>query len=697
MFGKVIWLLAVLASGLEVFGAIDPDLPSPAPKVNGAFPHGAARGSTTEVELKGLNLHDTIAVEFAGRGVQADLLSATATKVKLKVRVDETAETGRRDYWLRTKRGSYIGVFDIGALREIREVEGNDDFRKPQRVQLPLLVNGIIGSEDWDHFSFEAAAGETLVFDVSATRHGSRLDADLAILDPNGEELAWVDDTTIFGDPHLEYTFQQAGTYLVRVGSLAGGASSDYRLAAGRLPYVRRILPAGLGSGQTTTVTLTGTHLDLVDEVWVGDKAAKAEIVGKSPSELRASVQLPADFPVGRYRLHALSKGLEIPMATEIQVSSLPEITISKAPTSPAVAVAVTPSAVVNGVIESPKQSHYFKFQARAGETFVFRSESMKLGYHLDPTITLMDATGSKLAYADDPGGDDRADEYQLDPDLSYSFTKDGTYLLAIRDGMYRGGDQLLYRLSIERTPPDFIAEIREPVKTLYEGQEDTIQVRIRRRAGWSAPVEVWAEGLPVGVSSEKRLAEPKNSIVKDTCGVDREIDGTIVLIPVRVHGATGGRSPFQIKARGVMNGRTVEHTAIVRYENAAAGYVYGPMQVQRAELAITEPQRVWMTTPEVVSVAPGATGVLKTSVRRFGDAKGSVLKLRIRGQGIEAAPISVAPDAKEATFTVSAASRNNGDVSVVVEAVSEDGQTILGESAPVTVRITPEQKASNR
>ena len=65
--------------------------------------------------------------------------------------------------------------------------------------------------------------GRTMIFDVSATRHGSRLDADVAILDERGEELAWVDDTTIFGDPHLEFTFAKTGDYVVRVGSLNGG------------------------------------------------------------------------------------------------------------------------------------------------------------------------------------------------------------------------------------------------------------------------------------------------------------------------------------------------------------------------------------------------------------------------------------------------------------------------------------------
>ena len=190
-----------------------------------------------------------------------------------------------------------------------------------------------------------------------------------------------------------------------------------------------------------------------------------------------------------------------------MQISKFPEITPAPAPIELSKAVEVRPSTVVNGAIEEPRASHYYRFSARAGETFVFTAQSMKLGYHLDPTITLLDSDGTKLAFADDPGADDRSDEYQLDNDLSYRFKKDGSYVVAVRDAMYRGGGQLVYRLTIEQRPPEFILELREPTKTLYIGQEDTIQIRVRRRADWNAPVDVWLENLPEGVATEKRTA----------------------------------------------------------------------------------------------------------------------------------------------------------------------------------------------
>ena len=166
-------------------------------------------------------------------------------------------------------------------------------------------------------------------------------------------------------------------------------------------------------------------------------------------------------------------------------------------------------SVVLNGIIEEPRTSHCFRFDAQPGDTFLFRAESMKLGYHLDPTLTVLDADGKKVAFADDPGIDDRSGTSRS-IQLSLRCDKAGPYYVAIRDSMYRGGDQLLYRLTVKKQAPDFILELRESLKSFYVGQQDTLQVRVRRRSGWNAPVEVWAEGLPAGVVAERQTAPPR-------------------------------------------------------------------------------------------------------------------------------------------------------------------------------------------
>ncbi len=685
---------AVVCAAAGSFAAIDLDFPSAAPGVAGVFPHGMQRGSSVEVELSGQNLHDAKSVEFSGKGLSAEIISSLGASLKLRVTADKKAEVGRRDFRLATARGTYVGVFDVSGLPEIREAEPNDDWRKAQPITLPVLVNGIIANEDWDHFRFHADAGQTLVFDVSATRHGSRLDADLAILDEHGEEIAWNDDTTVFGDPHLDHTFEKAGDYIVRVGSLAGGPNMDYRLSIGRIPYVTRTLPAGLGSGQTTTMSISGTYMDLVDELWLGDRAVKGEILNRKPGRLQARFRLAKDFKPGPYRIHASYRGLEIPIPTELHISNLPETTVAHPALTLASALPIAPSIVLNGVIEQPKSSHYFRFNAKAGEHYLFRAESMKLGYHLDAIINLLDSEGKSIAYEDDPGMDDRSDEYQLDPDLSYSFEKSGTYYVAIRDGMYRGGDQIVYRLTVEQRQPDFMVELRDPVKSLYGGQPGTLLVRIRRRAGWNAPIEVWAEDLPAGVTVEHQTAQPKDSVVKDTCGVDRVIDGTVVFLPVRADSANAGHFNFRIKARGTMAGKLVEHEASVHYFHQAAGYVYGPMEFQRAELTVNATPEVILNSASKVSVTPGVDKKIEISLLRPNAGSGAPLQIKA-GQlptGVTAEAVAAPAGATKVTLILKAKPEASSGP-IVVQAVDAAGKP-AGESAPFLIEIKPAPKA---
>ena len=239
----------------------------------------------------------------------------------------------------------------------------------------------------------------------------------------------------------------------------------------------------------------------------------------------------------------------------------------------------------------------------------------------------------------------------------------------------------MLYRLTVKKQDPDFILELRESLKSFYVGQQDTLQVRVRWRSGWDAPVEVWAEGLPAGVAAERQTALPKDSIVKDTCGVERVIDGTIVLLPVRVGASSTGIFDFKVKGRGVMNGKTVEHEAIVRYNHASAGYVYGPMQVERAEFTVAEPPLVLIIGPDTVA----AGSPLKLAVRRFGEAKQAGLTLRPKSDSLRVKPVTIQPGEKEAILTLEG-DVPAGGVPVVFEAVSETDRKVIAESSPILI-----------
>jgi len=196
----------------------------------------------------------------------------------------------------------------------------------------------------------------------------------------------------------------------------------------------------------------------------------------------------------------------------------------------------------------------------------------------------------------------------------------------------------------------------------------------------------VWAEGLPAGVTVERQMVQPKDTIVKDTCGVERVVDGSIVLLPLRVEGASTGTFDLRIKARGVRDGRTVEHEALVRYNHNSVGLLYGPMQVQRAQLTVSEAPEVLVTAADSV-IAGAQTTPVKLGIRRFGAAKQTALIVRPKAlpAGIRAGEVKVPASVKEATLQVVGDAPAEG-ARIVLEVVSEADGKVIGESAPILI-----------
>ena len=614
--GALLLLVSLQAAAAEL-----PDL---APKVDSMAPLGGRAGETLEVHVSGKWLENTLGIAFARPDIRAELLSSEFDSVKLKISVGPRVPTGLHDYRLRTAHGTFVGVFHVAALPAAGETESNDDISRAQGIALPVIIHGIVTARDYDLFRFHARQGDTLVFDVLARRAGSDLDSALAILDERGNELDFNDDFYIHKDPHLAFTAPRSGDYFVQVsGSQEGGsASSPYRLIAGAVPHMRRVLPAGARRGSSTELRIAGLNLAGVERLVLGDGLGEGKVVHATQNSLTVRLETPASVAPGPYALRAFASGVEAPLSLTVMVSDLEE-DLALPARSRAQPQPVRIPAAVSGVLEQRRTAHFFTFEVKSGDRLVFEVDAMKLGYLVDPVLAIYSQDGELLASDDDRLQQNGDEPPNLDPYLVHRFEKAGRYLAMIRDSAQRGDPNYLYRLAMYPAKPDFDVKVLTPAVTLYRGQTALLPVRVRRHGGWDTPVEVWLEDLPPGVTTDKRSAEPKPTIVKDNCALDRRLDGTNVALPLHVSSAavTGSYS-LRLRARGEHGGRGVEHGADILYKWESVGKVTGAIADQSLVATVTEFPPVILDVPGTFTVRPGLPARLRVRVTRFDGAK---------------------------------------------------------------------------
>ncbi|MGE5531408.1 MAG: peptidase, partial [Bacteroidota bacterium] len=141
--------------------------------------------------------------------------------------------------------------------------------------------------------------------------------------------------------------------------------------------------------------------------------------------------------------------GLTNPLRFE--VSRLPEV-CEPAKKSTEVAP-VAPPVVLNGQI-MPGEVDRFRLLCKRGQKLVIATQARKLVPYLadavpgwfQAVVALRDAKGREVAYADD---------YRYDPDpvLLVNVPEDGEYTLEIRDSIYRGREDFIYRVIVGEQP----------------------------------------------------------------------------------------------------------------------------------------------------------------------------------------------------------------------------------------------------
>jgi len=219
------------------------------PRVAVVLPLGVVPGKTAKLAIRGRKLADATAVRFKNGRITAKIVSKGAAPVPDK-NPDKVGDTqvvveaaipgdvaGNLDFVVVTPAGESKPHMLLVETRlpVIAEKEPNEGFRQAQPVKLPVVIEGSIDRQrDVDVFRFEGKAGQKIVIEVLAARHGSALDSIVTLYDAAGQQIASSDDTKDGLDSRLDVVLPATGVYHIALIDAhdSGGPIHVYRLLA---------------------------------------------------------------------------------------------------------------------------------------------------------------------------------------------------------------------------------------------------------------------------------------------------------------------------------------------------------------------------------------------------------------------------------------------------------------------------------
>ncbi len=429
------------------------------PTLQDLSPHGAERGTSFTLYLRGdaippnARIETTLPASFSKVISSKDpSRSMRANALPFLVTLKKDAPIGLYPIRVVTDSGiSNVLLFSVSDLPEIEQAPRRDD-PAPQKITLPVVVNGKLIGPAIDTYTFHAAGGEKLVFEVEARRVGSAIDPTIEVYDAANHEIARNDDAPALGvDSRLEVAFPKAGDYRVAVHDtkFSDQAQNFYRLKIAKFEYADSLFP--LGGPKGTEVTLSG-----------GNLAKPVKVRAEGPYvNVPGSHSLPLAF--------AVADGPET-----IEPAVLPV------------------NQMVNGRIAKPGEIDHYRLPVEPGQSWVFQIDAASLGTsRLDAILTAYDTQGKKLASADDGNG--------FDPILNFTVPADvHEIMLAVEDLLGRGGDGYGYRLRAKREHPDFVATLLTPFVNVPAGGTARVSVLVQRR-GYAGDIRVRILNLPEG------------------------------------------------------------------------------------------------------------------------------------------------------------------------------------------------------
>jgi hypothetical protein len=209
------------------------------------------------------------------------------------------------------------------------------------------------------------------------------------------------------------------------------------------------ITPAGGKIGTTVEVTVTGADQDDLTHLVFSHPGVVATQVLTAAGEFDANptpvnnkfqVAIAADAPAGIYEVRAVGRfGLSSPRA--FVVGTREQVIGSGSNHTLAAAQEIQHDTDVVGFTDASKRD-YFKLNLTAGQRVIVECLAERMGSRANSVLTILDEQGLEIAQNNDGIGEDSL--------VDFTAVKAGTYVITVRDFVYRGGVEYLYRLLIK-------------------------------------------------------------------------------------------------------------------------------------------------------------------------------------------------------------------------------------------------------
>lgn len=638
------------------------------PVLNGIIPRGGQRGTEMEVIFAGERLEDIQEILCYEPGITfSDLKAKDKNNVTVKATIAPDARLGEYSMRVRTAGGlSILKSFFVGQFAGVKEVEPNNSFEQPQKVELNTTIEGVSKEEDEDFYIVSLKKGQRLSVEVEGMRLGRTMyDTYVAILDPKRFEIAASDDTALLkSDSFVSALAPEDGDYrvVVRESAYEGSDACQYRLHIGTFPRPKAIYPLGGKPGETIEFSFFGDPSGVI----------------------KKTVTLPAN-PISPFPVFPEQDGLMSPSAHWVTVSSLEHVEESGPNQEMKAAVAMPPiPSAAHGVLAEAQKSDWFKFTAKKDEALVLQVIARELRSPIDSVLTLFNAEGKKLGNNDDLGG-------APDSKLAWTCPADGEYFIEISDQLKRGDVDFSYRLEVNRKAQALTASLptvernnSQKWKTFSvpKGNRYAAVVNVARE-NIACDVLFEAASLPAGITMHRPLV-PKNVTsfpVIFEATPDAQLGSSFATFKVR---STGDKVPEVVAPL---------LDAIAHVEINNQGTYHGVTLDKIATAVVKEvPFKLELQTPATPLVKDGIIS-LKISVARAPEYKEPIsVRFLWNPPGISGpVTVDIPGDKSEAVYELNAsadAAVGEWPVCVLAEAKTPEGP-ILVSSGFATLKVS--------